>query len=221
MTYDAEGKWLYDLIARRFFNLMTDTELIKKFLSGDVNAFNTLVWRWEKSVYNFILRYMGDREESQDICQKTFIRVYRKLNLLRDSEKFSTWLYQIAINICRDEIKSRSRRKTYSLDHLQENGNGVQSGLLNLTTDSKSEPEEQAHKRDVSDLMGRALRTLPEEQRVVIIMKEYQGLKFTEIADILETSVNTAKSRMYYGIAALRKIFKRWEISKESLRYEM
>lgn len=200
---------------------MTDAELIKKFLNGDVNAFNTLVWRWEKSVYNFILRYIGDREESQDICQKTFIRVYRKLNLLRDTEKFSTWLYQIAINICRDEIKSRSRRKTCSLDHLQENSNGAQSGVLNLTTDSKSEPEAQAHKRDVSDLIGRALQTLPEDQRVVIIMKEYQGLKFTEIADILETSVNTAKSRMYYGIAALRKIFKQWKISKESLRYEM
>ncbi|MCH8019230.1 sigma-70 family RNA polymerase sigma factor [candidate division KSB1 bacterium] len=200
---------------------MTDSELIGKFLTGDVNAFNTLVWRWEKSVYNFILRYIGDREESQDICQKTFIRVYRKLNRLRDTEKFSTWLYQIAINICRDEIKSRSRRKTYSLDHLQENSNGAQAGVLNLTTDSKSEPEEQAHKRDVSDLIGRALQTLPEEQRVVIIMKEYQGLKFTEIADILETSVNTAKSRMYYGIAALRKIFMQWEISKESLRYEM
>ena len=200
---------------------MTDSELIGKFLTGDVNAFNTLVWRWEKSVYNFILRYIGDREESQDICQKTFIRVYRKLNRLRDTEKFSTWLYQIAINICRDEIKSRSRRKTYSLDHLQENSNGAHAGVLNLTTDSKSEPEEQVHKRDVSDLIGRALQTLPEEQRVVIIMKEYQGLKFTEIADVLETSVNTAKSRMYYGIAALRKIFMQWEISKESLRYEM
>ena len=200
---------------------MTDSELIGKFLTGDVNAFNTLVWRWEKSVYNFILRYIGDREESQDICQKTFIRVYRKLNRLRDTEKFSTWLYQIAINICRDEIKSRSRRKTFSLDHLQENNNGVQSDLLNLTTDSKSEPEEQVHQRDVSALIGRALQTLPEEQKVVIIMKAYQGLKFTDIADILETSVNTAKSRMYYGIAALRKIFKQWKISKESLRYEM
>ena len=200
---------------------MTDTELIGKFLAGDVNAFNTLVWHWEKRVYNFILRYIGNREESQDICQKTFIRVYRKLNRLRDPERFSTWLYQIAINICRDEIKSRSRKKTYSLDHLQENSNGAQSDVLNLKTDSKNEPEQQAHKRDVSDLIGRALQTLPEEQRVVIIMKEYQGLKFTEIADILETSVNTAKSRMYYGIAALRKVFKQWEISKESLRYEM
>ncbi len=200
---------------------MTDADLIKKFLNGDVNAFNTLVWRWEKSVYNFILRYIGNREESQDICQKTFIRVYRKLNRLREPDRFSTWLYQIAINICRDEIKSRSRKKTYSLDNLQENSNGAQYSVVNLTTDSKNEPEEQAHKRDVSDLIGRALQTLPEEQRVVIIMKEYQGLKFIEIADILETSVNTAKSRMYYGIAALRKIFRQWEISKESLKYEM
>lgn len=200
---------------------MTDAQLINQFVHGDVNAFNTLVWRWEKNLYNFILRYIGDREESKDICQKTFIRVYRKLTGLRDPEKFSTWLYQIAVNICRDELKRRNRKRTYSLEHLQKNSNGTHQGILNITTDSRNEPEGETHKNDVSALLNQALQRLPEEQRVVIIMKEYQGLKFTEIADILETSVNTAKSRMYYGIGALRKTFKEWKISKESLRYEM
>lgn len=200
---------------------MTDSELIEKFLQGDVSAFNTLVWQWQKCLYNFVLRYMGNAEESKDICQNTFIRAYKKLHRLRNPDKFSTWLYQIAVNICRDEMKKRQRKKTFSLDHLSENSNGKHKTLLDVTTDKTNEPEALIQKRDAADLISRALQTLPEEQRVVIIMKEYQGLKFTEIADILDTSVNTAKSRMYYGIAALRKVFNQWEISKESLRYEV
>jgi len=103
---------------------MTDAELIQKFLDGNTEAFNTLVWRWEKNVYNFVLRYLGDREEAKDVCQQTFIRAYRKLRHLRTPEKFSTWLYQIALNICRDEIKRRRNHRTLSLERLHEHRNG-------------------------------------------------------------------------------------------------
>ena len=200
---------------------MTDAQLIERFLDGEVAAFNTLVWRWEKSLFNFTLRYLGDREEAKEVCQKTFIRIYRKLHHLRDRNKFATWLYQIAVNICRDQLKSQHRRRAVSLDTLTKNGNHPENTLPELTADSKTAPDRQMINRDVSGLLYKALRELPEEQRVVIIMKEYQGLKFTEIAEILETSVNTAKSRMYYGLRGLRKVFKQWQISEESLRYEM
>lgn len=200
---------------------MTDAQLIRRFLDGDVGAFNTLVWRWEKSLYNFVLRYIGNREDSKDVCQKTFIRVYRKLHRLREPNKFSTWLFQIAINICRDELKRQKRHSHISLEQLRENRNGVETFAADLRGAAQSHPETQAHNRDLFELLNHALQNIPEEQRVVIIMKEYQGLKFTEIAEILQTSVNTAKSRMYYGLTALRKVFKKWEINEEILRYEM
>ncbi len=202
-------------------NRMTDAQLIDKFLNGHVSAFNTLVWRWEKSLYNFVLRYMGDREEAKDICQKSFIRAYKKLGHLQEPEKFSTWLYQIAVNICRDELKRRKRRTLFSLDAMQANENGVNSEIAALKSDGKSNPEAVAENRNAFELIRKALQEIPEEQRVVIIMKEYQGLKFTEIAEVLEISVNTTKSRMYYGLSALRKVFNKWEISEEMLNYEL
>jgi RNA polymerase sigma-70 factor (ECF subfamily) len=199
---------------------MTDAELIQKFLDGNVEAFNTLVWRWERNVYNFVLRYLGDREEARDVCQQTFIRVYRKLRHLRKPEKFSVWLYQVALNICRDELKRRRNHRTLSLEGLRENPDG-EPAALNLPADSQTHPEAQAGRHELRALLQQALQAIPEEQRVVIIMKEYHGLKFTEIAEILETSVNTVKSRMYYGLTAMRKVFKKWHITEESLRYEV
>lgn len=200
---------------------MTDDQLIEKFLSGDIQAFNTLVWKWEKNLYNFVLRYIGNREDAKDICQKTFIRVYRKVNKLRDTTKFSTWLYQIAVNICRDELKRRGRRDYVSLDEIVDRGNGLLATAMDSQSDPVEHPEMLTDQRDLRELINRVLQSIPEEQRIVIIMKEYQGLKFTEIAEVLETSVNTTKSRMYYGLTAMRKILKKWKISEEILGYEV
>lgn len=200
---------------------MTDIQLIEKFLDGEVNAFNTLVWRWEKSLYNFILRYIGNREEAKDLCQRTFIRVYKNLGRLRNPQKFSSWIYQIAVNICRDEMKRRGRNNTLSLESLQEKSNGQTNMRPEIATASTIDPDEALLNRDLRDVLHRALGEIPEEQRLVIIMKEYQGLKFTEIAEILQTSVNTVKSRMYYGLSGLRKVFKKWKINEEMLKYEV
>ena len=200
---------------------MTDAQLIEKFLYGDVNAFNTLVWRWEKSIYNFILRYVGNRDEAKDICQMSFMRAFRNLKNLRDPEKFSSWMYQIAVNVCRDELKKKSRRKTYSLNNINDEDDNATNPNLKMERTVSTDPGLAAQKRDVHDLLNRALQSIPEEQRVVVVMKEYQGLKFTEIAETLDISVNTAKSRMYYGLSALKKVFDKWEIDKEKIIYEM
>lgn len=200
---------------------MTDAQLIKNFLDGDVNAFNTLVWRWEKNLFNFTLRYVGDPEDAKDICQKTFIRVYRNLAKLREPDKFSTWMYQIAVNLCRDELKRKNRRGFFSLDILRETRSGIEKELEREPSYGYGEPDKELQNIDLRDVLNQALQSIPEEQRVVVIMKEYQGLKFTEIADILEMSTNTVKSRMYYGLRAMRKVLKKWKINREILSYEM
>jgi len=200
---------------------MTDAQLIEKFLKGDVNAFNTLVRRWEKSIYNFLLRQAGKPEEAKDLCQEAFIRAYRSLKQLRDPQKFSTWMYRIALNACRDEMKKRQRRKTFSLNGFDEHGEDSPNPGLEMEKNASTDPHIAAQNRDVKALLNRALQTIPEEQRVVIIMKEYQGLKFTEIAETLGISVNTAKSRMYYGLSALKKVFDQWNIDREKIIHEM
>lgn len=200
---------------------MTDSHLIERCQQGDTSAFNILVWRWQHRVYNFVLRYVGHREDAKDISQKTFIKAYRNMSALKDEKKFSTWLYQIAVNLCRDELKKRNRRSLYSLDLLQENGNSGLPSLQELTMDKSEHPETHACQCNLNDLLNRALQEIPKEQRIVIIMKEYEGLKFHEIADILGTSINTVKSRMYYGLTALKKVFKQWNISEELLNYDV
>lgn len=188
---------------------MDDAALIAQFQAGHTAAFNALVKRWECPIYNFVLRYAGDRDDARDLCQQTFIRAYKSLRRLRDPDKFTAWIYQIALNACRDAAR---RREFISLDALLES---------TPIADAGARPDDRAHEQSLRDLINRALQNLPEEQRVVIVMKTYQGLKFTEIAEILHAPLNTVKSRMYYGLSALKKIFDRWHISEDMVRYEL
>lgn len=200
---------------------MTDAQLVEKFFEGDIDAFNTLVRRWEKSIYNFLLRQAGKPEEAKDLCQEAFIRAYRNLKQLRDPQKFSSWMYRIALNVCRDEMRKRQHRKTFSLNGFDGSEENNPNPGLKMEKNASSDPHIAAQDQDVKSLLNRALQSIPEEQRVVIIMKEYQGLKFSEIAETLEISVNTAKSRMYYGLSALKKVFDQWNIDREKIIYEM
>lgn len=201
---------------------MTDTELIEKFLAGDITAFNRLVWQWQEPIYNFILRLHGDAEISKDICQKTFIRVYKNLRKLKDHHKFKSWLYQIAANLCRDELRRWKKYHLISVDQINAAYEAGEASLPEyLRTTPRHAPDFNSGQQQARTLIELALRKIPEEQRIVIIMKEYQDLKFTEIAEILDQSVSTVKSRLYYGLNALRKIFEQWEIKQEAFEYDL
>lgn len=198
---------------------MTDGTLVERYLKGETQAFNTLVWRYEKPLYNFILRNMGNEETARDLCQTAFIRMFKELKRLRDPEKFSPWMYRIALNLCRDEYKKKKNKTFYYLDHNPQERS--QGGAMQIPDDKNPSPEDLCHQEQITEILRRSLMGLPEEQRVVIIMKQYQGLKFTEIADILETPVNTIKSRLYYGLRSLRQILEESQFNKEVLFHEM
>jgi len=199
---------------------MNDEQLILKFLNGDAGAFNTLVWRWEKPIFNFILRYIGDEDASKDVLQQTFIRAYKSLKRLKDRERFSCWLYSIALNQCHDEQR-KQRKNHFSIDDGGCDDDSEFKGKRVTLWDADARTESAIHHENISEILNRALQQIPAEQRIVIIMKEYHGLKFTEIEEILEVPINTVKSRMYYGLSALQKIFKQWGIDREVVGYEM
>ncbi|NUO79870.1 sigma-70 family RNA polymerase sigma factor [candidate division KSB1 bacterium] len=202
---------------------MNDRDLIERFLRGEAAAFNTLVWRWQKTIYNFILRDIGNRDEAQDLTQQVFVRVYRNLDKLKNLDRFSTWIYQIAANLCRDLIKQRRRRGQQSLEGMQEAGavELASNAALTLQAEHEEHPDRVVSRSQLRDLLEKALQEIPEEQRIVVVMKEYQNLKFTEIAEILGAPVNTVKSRLYYGLNALKKVLSRWQIDEEVMHYEM
>lgn len=189
---------------------MDDTQLIEQFRSGNTGAFNHLVTRWQKPIHRFAFCYFADSDEAADITQKTFIKAYQNLDSLQDTDKFSSWIYRIASNLCIDETRRNGKRNTNSLE----------SWIDSLEVAAVNTPETKLEKNELGKLMQKALLAIPEDQRTVIILKEYEGLKFREIAHILQESENTVKSRMYYGLNALRKVFKKWNIEKEALYYE-
>jgi RNA polymerase sigma factor (sigma-70 family) len=199
---------------------MNDELLIKDFIAGNVAAFNTLVWRYEKPIYNFTLRYLGDADQAKDTMQQCFIRAFKSIRKLKDHTKFSTWLYQIATNLCKDELK-RNKYTTYALADSPRNDDADNRQDWVILADHSHNPGQYVPREDLTRLLHRALMSIPEEQRIVIIMKQYHDLKFVEIAEILKTPTNTIKSRMYSGLEALQKILKQWGFDREDLSYEM
>lgn len=176
---------------------LTDTEIIERTLNGEPEAFNTLVRRWERQIYSLAFRMLGRDEEAYDICQETFLSAYRNLSKFRGDSKFSSWLYRIAINCCHNRIRSRGH-SDISLDQQLENqGFEPVTDAENLTDGLQRE--------QIAELVRRALAGLPPDMRQVIVMKEYQGLKFQEIADILNIPVSTVKTRLYTGLEQLKQ----------------
>jgi len=201
---------------------MNDLELINRIIAGDTLKFNQLIRNWEKRIYSFVFRFLGSRDEAMDITQKTFLHTYRHIGTLKDPARFSSWIYQIAGNLCRDEAVRMKRRNMVSLDCLHGESENAKSPVSQEFMESyEKQPDVKLGSKQLSDIVKNAVRELPDEQRVVVIMKEYQGLKFREISDALNEPVSTIKSRMYSALVLLREKLKRHNITEEVLNDQM
>ena len=177
--------------------MMHTDGLVNRARSGDQKAFGKIMGLWFKRIYNFSYKYFGDHDLAMEAAQKTFIAVYHNLKKLQDPEKFKTWLYRIAWNQCHEEERKAKRKTWFSL---------FSSAEAHRVEDVFSAPHREMHIREVSETVAELLKTLPEEQKTVLILKEYEGLKFREISEMLGISENTAKSRLYYALKDLRKM---------------
>jgi RNA polymerase sigma-70 factor (ECF subfamily) len=172
-----------------------DEELVAAFQGGDVAAFDTLVERWERKIQGAIYRILHSDDEARDLCQETFLKAFRGLGSFRGQAQFSSWLYQIALNLCRDRMRRRKTRTWVSLDEM---GDAAPA-------DRGASALELVENRDLSRRVAAAIAALPEEQREAIILKEYEGRTFPEIAEILDVPVSTVKTRLYRGLDQLRR----------------
>jgi RNA polymerase sigma-70 factor (ECF subfamily) len=177
----------------------TDEELVARAIEGDLDSFNQLVLRWERQIYALAYRTIGREEEARDIAQETFLRAFRAIRGFRGQAKFSSWLYRIALNLCRDWMR---RERRAPVVHPPE---GDPMDLV-AEQPSPAEPiDDTVSRREMTQSIARAMTLLPEEQRTAIILKEYHGLTFQEIADLLECPLSTVKTRLYQGLAVLRR----------------
>jgi RNA polymerase sigma-70 factor (ECF subfamily) len=168
----------------------TDEELIARFQNGDAYAFDLLVRRYKDPLLNFIYRFLGDLVESEDIVQETFYRVYKNKHYYKEVAKFSTWIYTIAGNLAKTELRRRKRRRVFSI-HRETTAEKE----LDLP-DLQSDPEKEVNTVVTQKIIQKAITSLPQKFRQVIVLRDIQGFSYEEISDIIKVPLGTVKSRV-------------------------
>jgi RNA polymerase sigma-70 factor (ECF subfamily) len=175
------------------FRAVEDTDLIARVRKGDVEGFNLLVSRWEKRVFNYLLRLTGNPEDSMDLSQDVFLKAYQNIRKLDDAARFGPWLFRIAHNEAYSQF--RKRKPEVAAPEFESSN----------TTDSFFERQPAPGMAlDLSLAVTAALDRLNPEQREAVVLKVYQGFKFDEMAEILECPVSTIKSRVYTALDLLK-----------------
>ena len=170
-----------------------DSKLLTQYLSGDESALTNLVQRYQKEMYRFVYRQLGNEADAADVTQKVFVLLFQKADQFQGKSTFKTWLYQIALNQCKNHYRSKDRRREVSSDEDE-----VDYGV----DDSKFEDIAYMQRRK---LLKHAISTLPEKQRLTMQLRVYNECTFAEIADIMSSTVGTVKASYHQAVQSLMK----------------
>ena len=179
--------------------MRTDEDLVARSKTGDTDSFNQLVKRWERPIFALAYRTLGREQDARDVTQETFLRAFRALGGFKGDAKFSSWLYRIALNLCRDWMRKDRRTPVVAVPE------GVEMEQLAAEGGPSETVEDLAARAELSGIVRTAMEQLSAEQRESIILKEYHGLTFQEIADLMKCPLSTVKTRVYQGLSTLRK----------------
>ncbi len=184
---------------------MTDEQAMWRVqMHDDTQAFAELVRRWEEPLRRLGVRLLGDVHRAEDVAQEAFARVFTRRRDFDPAARFSTWVWRIAVNLCRDELRKSGRRREVSL----ERGAGVEEeaeGVLEVVG-AEPDPADAVATMDRAELVRRALLRLPEPYRVVVALRHYEGLRFHEVAEVLGVPEGTVKSRMAEALDRLERM---------------
>jgi RNA polymerase sigma-70 factor (ECF subfamily) len=181
--------------------------LIERLRQRDELAFNEIVELYQSRVYNLVYRMLGNREEARDVAQEVFITVFKAIHLFRGESKFSTWLYRIATNHCKNRLKYLGRRAVFPKTQLDELTEREQLESASMSTSGTVErPDRLLEGREVEKLLQEALEELDEDHRLLIVLRDVQNMSYQEISDITQLAEGTVKSRLHRARAALREL---------------
>jgi RNA polymerase sigma-70 factor (ECF subfamily) len=180
---------------------MDDIELIRDSQNGDLDSFNELVRRYQKMAYNLAFRMLGDSQAAEDATQEAFFSAWKNIRRFRGGS-FKAWVLQITANACRDQMRRVKRRPVVALETLPYDPPSV----------SAESPEDYAIRRELGEHVQRGLTTLSHEQRMAVILCDIQGLSYGEVAEVMECSLGTVKSRLSRGRTQLRDYFVKMEL---------
>lgn len=169
-----------------------DSELVPQIQSGNDAAFDELMRRYKRPVVNFVFRMLGNAEDADEVAQDVFVRVYQNLGTYRAQTKFSTWLFAVARNAAIDRIRWRARHPAESLESVPEISAAVGTA-------------EEVNAREIGEKIAAAVAQLPEEQRTALVLAEYQGMSYAEIAGVMRCSEKSVEARLYRAKQALRE----------------
>jgi RNA polymerase sigma-70 factor (ECF subfamily) len=172
-----------------------DSELVTAYLEGAERAFDVLVERYQTRLLNFIYRTVGDRERAEDLVQEVFVRVYRHLGRFDRTKKFSTWIYTIASNLAKNELRNRSRNPLVFFQSLAKGVAGEEERPVEFE-DSRMRPDDLFHKRHLREVVDESVARLPLHHREVFVLRELEGKSYEEIAEITHCNLGTVKSRL-------------------------
>jgi RNA polymerase sigma-70 factor (ECF subfamily) len=184
----------------------TDNDLVRDFIDGNDAAFTQLVTKYKDSLANYLNVMVGDYDIAVDLCQETFLRVYRNIRRYSHIYQFSTWIYRIATNLAIDEMRYRKRRgQVFYRNVWSVRQSGDSEGVEFEITDVRRGPRDEILRKESSQVLGDAIRSLPEKYRTAFIMKEIQELPYETIAKVLKTSPGTIKSRLHRARELLQR----------------
>jgi RNA polymerase sigma-70 factor (ECF subfamily) len=186
-----------------------ETAWIKAFLAGDRSAFDKLVWRHQDKVFNLCFRLLGENEDASDCAQETFVKVYRSLKDFRFGSSFSTWLYAVAVNTCKNKLKSaeyRRRKRMIPIDDPPVASDGGKT--VREIEDPSPSPLAQLADKERERLLQGAIDDLPPDARTVVVLRDVEGLSYEEIVRATGYNVGTLKSKLARARQQLREKLK-------------
>ncbi len=184
--------------------IVSDEDLMLECRKGDMSAFELLVRRYQDALVNYIYYIISDFHRAEDLAQETFLRVYKSASRYEPRASFKSWLYTIATNLSRNEIRNRARRKTYYLeDMVDENEDVYHSQYM---VDTRFQPDILYEKKERQQLIRKTLKQLPENQRLALTLVTYQELSYEEISEILNCSVGAVKSLIHRARQNMKKL---------------
>ncbi len=173
---------------------LPDQELVTAYLAGEIRSFDAIVERYQGRLLNFVYRIVSDRERAEDLVQEVFIRVHRHLARFDRSKKFSTWIYTIASNLAKNELRNRSRNPLVLFTSITQGWDDEERPLE--FEDPNARPDDQFRKRHVREMVEDSVAKLPEHHREVFVLRELEGRSYEEIAEITHCNLGTVKSRL-------------------------
>lgn len=180
---------------------LTDEQLLAEFRAGDSARFSQLVSRYERELYHFLVRFLGDHAAAEDVFQETFLQVHQSIDQFDLTRRFRPWLFTIAANKARDLIRSQSRHATNPLHAAMSPGDDDSGEYIDLMQAFEAAPDEPMQRRELQEMVQKAITGMPEHLREILLLSYFHQFPYKQISDILDIPLGTVKSRLHAAVA--------------------